>query len=203
MKRLFKRKEKDPELAGCWGIYNYNFSHLPRITLVRSEEDQLPDSMRSLPTLPFDRVVIHCRTSPTPSQVSMLYELRRIVVLGESLLFLFHHRGGKIEKRWRNALRLMGFTPRSSDGFVSVWEGDSNFKTPRCKTEVPLEEQPKRFYRRLLKGSKRVLEVFPRVGAISKVALSLGIPVTVFTRGEDGCPTSLSKILEASFHELQ
>ena len=199
MKPLFEKKGKAPEPASDWSISSYNFSKLPHITVVRSEEDHLSDSMRSLPTLPFDRVVIHCHRSPTPHQVVLLYELRRVVVPDESTLLLFHHRGGKITKRWRTAMRLMSFPPVRSDGFVSVWNGPDDFKTPRCKTEVPLEEQPKRFYRRLLQGSKRVLEVFPRVGVVSKTALSLGIPVTVFLSGRDTKTSSLIEQLGGQF----
>lgn len=201
MKRLFERKEKDTDLGGCWSISNYNFSNLPPITVVHSRENRsLPNTLRSLPTLPFDRVVIHCYQTPTPEYVALLYELRRVVVPDESVVLLFHHKGGKDAKRWRNAMRLMGFPSRSSDGFVSVWSGGpDDFEPPRCKTERSLEEQTSRFYRALLRDVKRLLEVFPRVGSVSQKALALGIPVTVFISGRDENALSLIKRLGGQF----
>lgn len=167
--------------------------------MVRSYEDQyIPTTFRGLPDLPFDRVVVHCYTTPNPDQVGLLYELRRVVVPDESVVLLFHHKGGKAPKRWRNAIRLTGFSSIRSDSPVSVWGGPDDFEVPRCKTERSLEEQPTRFYRALLRDAKRVLEVFPRVGSVSKTALALGIPVTIFISGRDD-PSSLVTHLGGQF----
>ena len=72
------------------------------------------------------------------------------------------------------------------------------FKLPRCKTEVPLEAQPKRFYRSLLRGSTRVLEVFPHCDAVGKAAVANGTPLTIFLLGE-GNDKSIVEALGGTF----
>ncbi len=180
--------------------------------MVRSgqKNSSLPITFQGLPNLPFDRVIIHCYQAPTPHHIALIYELRRVVVPDESVILLFHHRcrykGEKGAKRWRNAMRLMGFSScQKPNDFISVWNGSSDFKMPRCKTERSLEEQPPRFYQALLRDTKRVLEIFPQVGTVSKKALALGIPVTIFLSGSDDDdekdrhPSSLVKRLGGQF----
>jgi len=159
----------------------------------------MADAFRGLPNLPFGLVVVHCYSSPTPAQVTMLYELHRISIKDETPILLFHHKKGMAMKKWRLAMRLMDFVPLNFDEPISVWNAPRNFKKLRCKTTVALEEQPSKFYRGLLQGTKRVLEVFPRVGAVSKTALALGIPVTVFISGEDANTKDLVQRLGGSF----
>jgi hypothetical protein len=130
-----------------------------------------------------------------------MFELHRLT---SGPIFLFHHRTGKAAKRYRKAMSLVGFKRELSMGRnpISVWGPVGEFKMPRCKTEVPLEAQSKRFYRSLLCGSKHVLEVFPEYEAVGEAAVGAGIPVTFFLLGE-GSDKALVEKLGGTFDVVQ
>lgn len=130
-----------------------------------------------------------------------MFELHRVV---GGPVILFHHRGGKSSKRYRKAMSLVGFKRNLALGRdpISVWGPTEGFKLPRCKTEIPLEAQSKRFYRSLLRGSKHVLEVFPERGAVGEAAVANGTPVTFFLLGE-GSDKSIVEKLGGSFDVVQ
>jgi hypothetical protein len=130
-----------------------------------------------------------------------MFELHRVT---SGPVILFHHTSGKVSKRYRRAMRLVGFRRDVTLGRdpISVWGPTDDFKMPRCKTRVPLEAQSKRFYRSLLQGSKHVLEVFPECEAVGETAVANGIPVTFFLLGE-GSDKALVEKLGGTFDVVQ
>lgn len=180
----------------------YNLPGLPALSFLRCvDEGQLATVFRGLPDHPFDRIIYHCRGTLMAPEVPLMFEMHRVA---SGPVVLFHHKLGKSAKRYRQAMRLVGFH-RSTDWEsepVSVWGLTEGFEPRRCKTGVSLEAQPKRFYRSLLRGSTRVLEVFPHCDAVGKAAVANGIPLTLFLLGE-GSDKSLVEALGGTFDVVQ
>ena len=203
MKRLFKggrREEWRPKYLSSSS--SYNLPPLPRVSFTRClEEGELHQVLRGLPDSPFDRIIYHCWGKLTPPQVPLMFELHRVTA---GPVVLFHHQEGKAAKRYRRAMRLVGFKRNLALGrdSISVWGPTDDFKMPRCKTKVPLEAQSKRFYRSLLRGSKHVLEVFPECEAVGEAAVANGTPVTFFLLGE-GSDKALVEKLGGTFDVVQ
>ncbi len=150
----------------------------PYRIITASEPSYLPLTAETFLDNSYDLVVYHARYSPKPAELGLIYQLPRI---SAKRLLVFHHSNGKKIKRYHMMLRIAGLKGTKC-GRMSTWLGSK--KLPQCKEDKSLERQSKRFYKELLGKPKRLLEILPKHGNLSRYAMQRQIPVTVLVLGQ-------------------